>query len=65
MLMDAKSGGSKANGQLSVCSCDRLECSANDLRAIGKPLCRLITFGRSKVEIGRINPSFACSVARA
>jgi GxxExxY protein len=37
----------------------------NDLRATGKFLCLLINFGRSKVEIRRVTPSFACSVAQA
>jgi GxxExxY protein len=37
----------------------------NYLRATGKPLCLLINFGRPKVEIRRITPSFACSVAQA
>jgi GxxExxY protein len=34
----------------------------NYLRATGKSLCLLINFGRPKVEIRRITPSFACSV---
>jgi GxxExxY protein len=34
----------------------------NYLRATGKPLCLQINFGRSKVEIRRVTPSFACSV---
>jgi GxxExxY protein len=33
----------------------------NYLRATGKPLCLLISFGQSKVEIRCIAPSFACS----
>jgi hypothetical protein len=37
----------------------------NYLRATGKPLCLLINFGRPKIEIRRIAPSFACSVAQA
>ena len=37
----------------------------NYLRATGKPLCLLINFGRSKVEIRRITPSYACSAAQA
>jgi GxxExxY protein len=37
----------------------------NYLRATGKPLCLLINFGRSQVEIRRITPSFTCSVAQA
>ena len=37
----------------------------NDLRATGKPLCLLINFGRPKIEIRRVTPSFACSVAQA
>ena len=37
----------------------------NYLRATGKPLCLLINFGRPKVEIRRITPSFAYSVAQA
>jgi hypothetical protein len=32
---------------------------------MGKPLCLLIDFGRSKPEIRRITPSFLCSVAQA
>jgi GxxExxY protein len=36
--------------------------SWNYLRATGKPLCLLINFGRPKVEIRRVTPSFACSV---
>jgi GxxExxY protein len=34
----------------------------NYLRATGKPLCLLINFSRSQVEIRRITPSLACSV---
>jgi GxxExxY protein len=37
----------------------------NYLRATGKPLCLLINFGRPKVEVRRIAPSFAHSVAQA
>ena len=37
----------------------------NYLRATGKSLCLLINFGRPKVEIRRVAPSFACSVAQA
>jgi GxxExxY protein len=37
----------------------------NYLRATGRPLCLLINFGRPKIEIRRIAPSFACSVAQA
>jgi len=37
----------------------------NYLRATGKHLCLLINFGRSKVEVRRVTPSFACSVAQA
>ena len=33
----------------------------NYFRATGKPLCLLISFGQSKVEIRCIAPSFACS----
>jgi hypothetical protein len=35
------------------------------LRATGKPLCLLPDFGRPKVEIRRVTPSFACSVAQS
>jgi hypothetical protein len=31
---------------------------------MGKPLCLLINFGRPRVEIRRVTPSFACSVAQ-
>jgi GxxExxY protein len=34
----------------------------NYLRATGKPLCLLINFGRSKVEIRRVTASFARSI---
>jgi GxxExxY protein len=37
----------------------------NYLRATGKPPCLLINFGQPKVEIRRIAPSLACSLAKA
>jgi hypothetical protein len=37
----------------------------NYVRATGEPLCLLINFGRPKIEIRRITPSFACSLAQA
>jgi GxxExxY protein len=37
----------------------------NDFWATGNLVRLLINFGRSKVEIRRLTPSFACSVAQA
>jgi GxxExxY protein len=42
-----------------------LPLSRNDLRAMGQSLCLPINFGRPKVEIRRVTPSFAYSVAEA
>jgi GxxExxY protein len=49
----------RAQGEVHVPQC------RNYLRATGKPLCLLIDFGQPKLEIRRVTPSFACSVAQA